>query len=113
MSALQPDDHLYLRHILDAIAQTQEYLGSVTAEQFRASRLLQDAVIRNLEVVGEAAKRLSPECKAAAPSVPWRRVTGMRDKLIHDYMGVDVTAVWDTVEVGLPVLRAAVIELLE
>jgi uncharacterized protein with HEPN domain len=112
MSALQPDDYLYLRHILDAASSIQAYLQAINEDGFSTNRLVQDAVIRNLEVIGEAAKRLSADCKAAAPDVPWRSVTGMRDKLIHDYMGTDVAAVWKTTQSDLPLLKTAIETLL-
>ena len=62
----------------------------------------QDAVIRQLEIVGEASKRLSTELRDANPAVPWRRVCGLRDVLIHNYMGADLEAVWSVVEEGIP-----------
>jgi uncharacterized protein with HEPN domain len=81
-------------------------------EGFLASRLIQDAVIRNLEVAGEAAKGLSPETRGLAPEVPWRRVAGLRDILIHHYFGVDLEAVWRVVEVDVPVLLPVIEKLI-
>jgi uncharacterized protein with HEPN domain len=72
----------------------------------------QDAVIRQLEIIGEAVKRLSPELLGRCPDIPWRRIAGMRDVLIHDYMGVDLDAVWQVTQDNLPQLRGAVVELL-
>jgi len=94
------------------VEQIEEYLGGVTQEVFFTRKLLQDGVVRQLEIIGEAAKRLSPEIKSRAPHIPWKRVTGMRDKLIHDYMGVDLKAVWDTTQKNLPSLRKAAQDLL-
>jgi uncharacterized protein with HEPN domain len=73
----------------------------------------QDAVIRQLEVLGEAVKRLSPEATLRRPDIPWRRIAGMRDVLIHNYMGADVQAVWEVTQNELPSLRQTVEELLE
>jgi uncharacterized protein with HEPN domain len=67
--------------------------------------LIQDGVIRQLEIIGEASKRLSAEIKEKYLEIPWKDITGMRDKLIHDYFGVDLDAVWDTVEKDIPVLK--------
>jgi uncharacterized protein with HEPN domain len=96
---------LYLRHMLDAISRIEAYTRNMTCEQFLASDLHQDAVIRQIEVIGKAAKKTSSELRAARPEIPWRDVAGMRDKLIHDYFGVDLDAVWDTAQKDIPALK--------
>jgi uncharacterized protein with HEPN domain len=75
--------------------------------------MVQDAVMRNLEIVGEAAKRVSPDLRGRAPGVPWREMAGMRDKLVHDYFGVDLDLVWDVVASKLPAARTRIVALLE
>lgn len=87
------DDGLYLTHILECIAQIEEYTRS-GKDGFMTSRMTQDAVVRNFEIIGEATKRLSPSLKDAHPHVPWRRIAGLRDVLIHDYIRVDLEQVW-------------------
>ncbi len=72
----------------------------------------QDAVIRNLEIIGEATKRLSTELKNMNPKIPWREIAGLRDVLIHDYMGVDVQVVWNVVTQDIPNLKSTVAQLL-
>jgi uncharacterized protein with HEPN domain len=74
-------------------------------KDFVGNHLIQDGVIRQLEIMGEAAKRLSNEIKDKYSEIPWRDITGMRDKLIHDYFGVDITAVWDTAVRDIPILK--------
>lgn len=105
------DDIAYLRHILDAIARIESYsLGGRGA--FLAQPLIQDAILRNLEVIGEAVKGLSPAVRSDAPEVPWAQIAGMRDVLIHEYFGVNLGTVWNAVERRLPELRAAAERLL-
>lgn len=104
-------DRPYLLHIRDAIARIERYTGG-DRELFLGDPMIQDAVVRNLEVAGEAAKQLSEEARAASPGVPWREVAGMRDKLIHHYFGVDLETVWEVVERDLEPLREAVARLL-
>lgn len=102
----------YLRYILDALTRIDEYTGSGRAE-FGESTLVQDAVIRNLEVVGEAVKSLDDRTTTQAPEIRWRDIAGMRDKLIHQYFGVDLDVVWAVVEHEIPRLRSVVERLIE
>ncbi|CAG0942974.1 hypothetical protein BROC_02086 [Candidatus Brocadiaceae bacterium] len=106
------DDTVFLRHILDAINKIQEYTKNMDYEGFRASSLVQDGVIRQLEIIGEATKNLSQEIREKHPDIPWKDITGMRDKLIHQYFGVDMAGVWDTAEQDLPTLKSNLTKLL-
>ncbi len=81
-------------------------------QEFLASRLIQDGVVRNLEVIGEATKNLRTELREANPATPWRQIAGMRDVLIHDYLKVNLFRVWLTVSTDLPDLRTTVTRLL-
>lgn len=96
------DDTVYLRHILDAIDQIEEYVAGLDYEGFLRTRLVQDGVIRQLEIIGEATKNLSQVLREQYPNIPWKDIAGMRDKLIHQYFGVDLSAVWETVVIDLP-----------
>ena len=109
---MRKGDSVYLRHILDAISRIEEYTRDITYEDFLTSNLRQDGVIRQIEVIGEAAKKVSPELKGQHPEIPWKDIVGMRDKLIHDYFGVDLDAVWDTARKDIPRLKTQVAELL-
>lgn len=104
-------DELYLRHLLDAIGVIRGYV-EVGEEDFRQDVMRQDAVLRRLAVIGEAVKLLSPETLAAEPQTPWRRIAGMRDRLIHGYASVDVDIVWRVAHGELPQLETAVRRLL-
>lgn len=99
------DDSVYLQHILDAIARIESYLDQIDEDQFYATPLRQDGVIRQIEIIGEATKHLSLSLTKQNPHVPWSDLSRMRDKLIHQYFGVDVTTVWLTATEDLPVLR--------
>lgn len=104
-------DRLYLESIRDCMERIAEYTAG-GEQTFLASRLIQDGVIRNLEVIGEATKNLSSELRDANSEIPWRQMAGMRDVLIHDYLKVNLTRVWRTVERDLPPLQAVLCQLL-
>src|SRR5687767_9024198 len=101
------DPDLALRYMKDALAAIVEYTADGEAA-FMTSRLLQDAVIRNFEVLGEAAKQIDQATRDAHPDVPWRRIAGLRDVLIHQYFGVDLQTVWNVIEQDVPGLEARV-----
>lgn len=110
---MKKDDAVYLQHVLDAINTVEEYLKGVNEEKFKATRLLQDGTIRQIEIIGEAVKYVSKDIRKTYPETPWQDIAGMRDKLIHHYFGVDIEKVWDTAQEDLPVLKEQVIEILK
>lgn len=106
-------DGEYLTHIQDAILKIHRYLAGKTEADFLDDGLLQDGTIRNLEIIGEAVSKLSPELKSAYDEVPWSEISGMRNRLIHGYMSVNLHIVWDTIEKVLPEFLAKVKEIKE
>lgn len=105
------DPRVYLAHILEC-AQKIERFTADGKGRFLRDAMVQDAVLRNFEIIGEAAKRLDDSYRTAHPEIPWRALAGLRDVLIHQYEGVDPERVWPIVERELPNLRAAIAALL-
>ena len=98
-------DKLYIKHILDAISTIDQFTKNIEFEGFVENKLLQDGVVRELEIIGEASKKLSPDFKDLHNEFPWQDMAGMRDKLIHEYFGLDLVVVWQTVKQALPNLK--------
>ena len=105
------DSRLYLDDILGAIDHIREYILGLDYEAFQHDRKTQDAVVRNLEIVGEAAGRLPESLQAAAPEVEWRKITGLRNILAHEYFGVSLPIVWDVVQSKLDPLETSCLRL--
>ena len=99
-------DALYLRHMLECIARIDEYVDADEA-RFVNSRLIQDAVVRNLQTLAESSQRLSEAIRAGEPGIPWRAIAGFRNILVHDYLGIDPDVIWRVIADELPRLCAA------
>ena len=106
------NDKAYLKHIADAISDIKCFTRNVTKEEFLENSEKQYAVLRALEIIGEATKNVSKEMKAKHPEVNWSDIAGMRDRLIHQYFGVNLDIVWATVKKNLPELENQVSEML-
>jgi uncharacterized protein with HEPN domain len=97
-------DGLYLHHILDCIRRIQRYCDG-GAQVFFSSELVQDAVLRNLQILGESSQRIGDHLKAQHPEIDWRSIAGFRNVLVHDYLGINLERVWEIVSVHLPILE--------
>lgn len=109
---IQEGDSVYLSHILNCIQRIEEYTGNGSEEDFMKSNMAQDAVMRQLEIIGEASNQLSKQITGLHVQIPWEDMVGMRNKLIHDYLGVDVDQVWKTVTDDIPFLKQEVKKIL-
>ncbi len=98
------DDSIYIDHIIESFDKISDYLRDVSYDEFMDDEEKQDAVIRKLEVAGEATKQLSTDFRIQFPNVDWRAIAGMRDKLIHDYLDVDLDIVWETAVNDVPAI---------
>jgi uncharacterized protein with HEPN domain len=102
----------FLKDILDSIERIENYVLDLDYEDFSNDQKTVDAVIRNLEVIGEATKNISEEFRNKHPNLPWREMAGMRDKLIHGYFDVMYSIIWETVKNDLPLIKSKIIEIL-
>ncbi len=107
------NDRVFLLHIRDALREVLTFIEGESYESFLANRMVQNAVMRSFEVVGEAARRVSPEFRQTHPEVPWRLMSDFRNKLIHDYFGLDLEMIWKTATEDAPVLLAQAEGLIE
>jgi uncharacterized protein with HEPN domain len=101
-------NNLYLGHILDSCRNIIEFTNGIDFQTFINKRLIQSAVIRELEIIGEATRSLPDEIRKHSKDIPWRKLTGMRDKLIHGYFTVDLKEVWNTVKNDISILKKGI-----
>lgn len=100
-------DQAYVKHILDSIGFVENFAKDKNLEELRSNRIVQNVIVREIEIIGEAVKRLSEDFKNAHPYIPWKDIAGMRDRLIHDYFQVDHQIVWNVLKTDLPKLKSA------
>ena len=104
---------VYLKDMLNAIDKIGRYVDGISYEKFKTNSLLCDAVVRNLEIIGEAAKNVSEDIKEKYINIEWKKIAGLRDILIHAYSGIDLEIVWDVVKNKLPGLKASIVGIIK
>jgi uncharacterized protein with HEPN domain len=109
---MKRDELVYLRHVLDAVERIEQYTDGVDERAFCDNTLIQDGVIRQLEIIGEAVKQLPVALRERYPDIPWQDIAGTRDRLIHHYFGVSLDEVWMMVQRDIPALKGQIVEVL-
>ena len=108
----QNRDEIYLGDILDAIRRIEGYTTGVKKKEFIKHLMMQDAVMRQIEIIGEASNSISDEFQDKHPELPWFQMRGIRNKIVHDYRGINLQVIWDTVKNDLPALKKQVEKIL-
>ncbi len=111
MNERDASDALHLRYVLESIERIQEYTTG-GLEEFLGSRMIQDAVIRNLQTLAESTQRLSDEIKSTQPSTPWAKIAGLRNRLVHEYLRISLRQIWIVISQDLDLLQQAVEEMM-
>jgi len=105
------DDLAFIEHILDSINAIKEFSKDINKETLVSDRLRQSAIVREIEIIGEATRNISENLKNKHPEIEWREIVGTRDKMIHHYFGVDLNIIWDIVNINLPDLKEKILKI--
>ena len=109
----EKDYSIFIKHILEAISNVEKFMKEIDKERFIKNEEKQSAVIRQIEIIGEATKNVPPHFRNKYPKVAWKEIAGTRDKIIHHYFGVDINEVWKIVKKDIPILKSQMKDILE
>ncbi len=110
---MKKNNKVFLKHILTSIKEIEDFIGSYSEEEFSKDLKTQNAVARKIEIIGGTVKNLSKDLRGKYSKVPWRELSGIRDKLIHHYFGIDMSIVWEITQQDLPVLKREIENILK
>lgn len=110
---MRRDYNLFVRDILDAINHIEKFVGSMNYEEFIRDDKTSTAVVKKIEIIGEAIKNIPKDIRASYSNIPWRDIIGMRNKIAHDYFGIDYEIVWKVIKEKLPALKVQVAQMLK
>ncbi|MFH1362628.1 MAG: DUF86 domain-containing protein [Candidatus Omnitrophota bacterium] len=110
---MKRDSKFYIKDILDSMEKIEKYTKGLSFREFSRDEMLIDAVVRNFEIIGEASKNIPSKLRSLNEEIPWKEMAGMRDKITHDYFGVDLKIVWKTLKKSLPVLKISIKNILK
>ena len=105
------DDLAFIKHILDSINAIEEFSKNMNKDKLMSDRLKRSAIVREIEIIGEAVKNMSESLKNKHPEIEWKEIVGTRDKMVHHYFGVDLNIVWDIIKINLPDLKIKILRI--
>lgn len=110
---MMKENNIFLKHILENIVLIEQNISEADFNNFIKNKTIQDAIVREIEIIGEATKNVSENLKNKHPEIPWRKISGMRDKIVHEYFDIDLEVIWKTVQNDLPIFKKQIEDLLK